>query len=297
MSAHLAQINLGTMVAPVEDPEVAEFMAALDAVNLVADEAPGFVWRLQDDNGNATSIHLFADPLALVNMSVWESVDSLRDYVYRTTHVEYFRRRAEWFRADGKRVALWWVPAGTVPDVRDGVRRVEFLERHGPSPYAFGFATATPPLLVEQVTLDDPGVLDLIGRLNAELGSMYEPGQNHFGLSPESVTGGRGALLRATYDGEAVACGAVRRLDGSRFEVKRMYVAPARRGLKLGAALLDQLDSHARRLGGRELVLETGIRQESALALYRTAGFEPAALWGEYLASPETSRCFAKPLG
>jgi ribosomal protein S18 acetylase RimI-like enzyme len=296
VTAHLAQINLGTMVAPVDDPEVAEFMAALEAVNAIADRAPGFVWRLQDDNGNATSIHLFADPLALVNMSVWESVETLRDYVYRTTHVEFFRRRAEWFRPEGKRVALWWVPAGTVPDVRDGVRRVEFLERHGPSPYAFGFARPTPPLLVEPVSLDDPGVLGLIGRLNAELGAMYEPDQNHFGLDAASVAGDLGALLRATYDGEPVGCGAVRRIAGGRFEVKRMYVDPARRGLKLGAALLDQLESHARRLGGRELVLETGIRQEAALALYRAAGFVPTALWGEYLASPETSRCFVKPL-
>jgi ribosomal protein S18 acetylase RimI-like enzyme len=296
VTAHLAQINLGTMVAPVDDPEVAEFMAALDAVNAIADRAPGFVWRLQDDNGNATSIHLFTDPLALVNMSVWESVETLRDYVYRTTHVEYFRRRAEWFRPEGKRVALWWVPEGTVPDVRDGVRRVEFLERHGPSPYAFGFARATSSLLLEPVALDDPGVLDLIGRLNAELGAMYEPGQNHFGLAADSVTGDRGVLLRATYDGEPVGCGAVRRLEDGRFELKRMYVDPSARGLKLGAALLDQLEAHARRLGGRELVLETGTRQESALALYRSSGFLPTALWGEYLASPDTSLCFAKPL-
>lgn len=296
MTAHLAQINLGTMVAPVDDPEVAEFMEALEAVNAIADRAPGFVWRLQEDDGNATSIHLFPDPLALVNMSVWESVETLRDYVYRTTHVEYFRRRAEWFRPEGKRVALWWVPSGQVPDVHDGVRRVEFLERHGPSPYAFGFARPTPPLLIEQVSLDDPGVGDLIERLNAELGALYEPGQNHFAMDADSVAGDRGVLLRASYDGVPVGCGAVRLLDSGRFEVKRMYVDPAARGLKLGAALLDQLETHARRLGGQALVLETGVRQEAALALYAAAGFVPTALWGEYLASPETSLCFVKPL-
>ena len=203
---------------------------------------------LQEDNGNATSIHLFDDPLALVNMSVWESLDELRDYVYRSGHVEFFRRRAEWFRPEGKRVALWWVAAGSVPDVRDGVRRVEFLERHGPSPYAFGFSRPMPPLLIEQATLDDPAVRDLIGRLDAELGGLYEPHQNHFGLTPESVTGDRGAFLKVTYDGRPVACGAVRRLEDGRFEVKRMYVDPSARGLKLGAALLDELESRARRV-------------------------------------------------
>lgn len=297
MTAQLAQINLGTMVAPVDDPRVAAFMDALDEINAIADRSPRFVWRLQEDNGNATSIHLFDDPLALVNMSVWESLDELRDYVYRSAHVEFFRRRAEWFRPEGKRVALWWVPAGSVPDVRDGVRRVEFLERHGPSSYAFGFSRPMPPLLIEQAMLDDPAVRDLIGRLDAELGGLYEPHQNHFDLAPDSVTGDRGTFLKATYDGRPVACGAVRRLEDGRFEVKRMYVDPSVRGLKLGAALLDQLESQARRLGGRELVLETGIRQAAALELYRGAGYEPAPLWGEYLSSAQTSLCFRKQVG
>ena len=284
------------MVAAADDPRVAEFMDALDEVNALAEAAPGFVWRLQDDSGNATSIQLFADPLALVNMSVWKSVETLRDYVYRSGHVGFFRRRAEWFRPEGKRVALWWVPGGSLPDVADGVRRVEFRERHGDSPYAFGFARPAPPLLIEAVALDDAAVSGLIGRLNDQLAAMYEPGQNHFGLDPESVTGDRGVLLRATYDGVAVGCGAVRRIDEGRFEVKRMFVDPSARGLKIGAALLDQLEAHARRLGARELVLETGTRQAAALGLYAAAGFVPTPLWGEYLLSPETSRCFAKPL-
>jgi len=296
VTAHVAQINLGTMVAAVDDPRVAEFMDALDEVNALADRAPGFVWRLQDDNGNATSIQLFDDPLALVNMSVWESVDALRDYVYRSRHVEFFRRRAEWFTAAGKRVALWWVPVGTVPDVRDGVRRVEFLERHGPSPYAFAFARPTAPLLIEAVALDDPDVRDLIGRLDAELAAGYEPHENHVGLDAGSVVGDHGALVRATYDGDPAACGAVRRTRDGTFEVKRMYVDPSVRGLKLGAAVLDQLEAHARRLGGTELVLETGTRQGAALELYRRAGFEPMPLWGDYLASPDTSLCFRKTL-
>ena len=95
---HVAQINIGTMVAPTDDPRVAEFMDGLDRINAIADESPGFVWRLQADDGNATSIQIFPDPLTLVNMSVWESVDALKAYVYQSDHVEFFRRRAELVR-------------------------------------------------------------------------------------------------------------------------------------------------------------------------------------------------------
>lgn len=142
---HLAQINIGVMVAPTDDPAVAEFMDNLDRINADADAAEGFVWRLQTEQGNATDIQIFPNPLQLVNMSVWESVESLKSYVYRTDHVEFFRRRAEWFEADGRKVALWWIPAGTVPDLADAVRRVEHLEAHGPSAYAFGFGSVQPP--------------------------------------------------------------------------------------------------------------------------------------------------------
>ncbi len=142
-------MNIGTLIAPTDDPAVAEFMDALDRVNAIADEAPGFVWRLQTDSGNATDIHLFDDPCRLVNMSVWESVGDLKAYVYRSEHVEFFRRRAEWFVPDAKRLALWWIAAGTIPTEAEGVRRVEHLGRHGPSPYAFGFGSVQPPVAVE----------------------------------------------------------------------------------------------------------------------------------------------------
>ena len=153
---HVAQINIGTMIAPTDDPRVAEFMDALEAVNALADDAPGFVWRLQTDEGNATSIQIFPNPLELVNMSVWESVDDLKAYVYRSEHVDFFRRRAEWFEADAKRVALWYVAPGSIPELDEAVRRVEFVEQHGPSPYAFGFAQPPAPLTFE-TSSDDRG--------------------------------------------------------------------------------------------------------------------------------------------
>lgn len=294
---HVAQINIGTMVAPTDDPRVADFMDGLERINALADEAPGFVWRLQTDDGNATSIQIFPDPLTLVNMSVWESVDALKAYVYQSDHVEFFRRRAEWFEADAKRVALWWVSPGTVPELDEAVRRVRFLEQRGPSPYAFGFGRAPVPLVVEQTRLDDPDTWDLVLRLNDELAAVAtEPGENHFTLDPEDVIGDRGVMVRARLDGRLVGCGAVRRIEPTVGEVKRMFVDTSARGNKVGAAILDQLELRAQRLGITELKLETGPRQTEALALYAGAGFERCDLFGEYVNTPVTSMCFRKLL-
>lgn len=294
---HVAQINIGTMVAPTDDPTVAEFMEALDRVNSIADTAPGFVWRLQTEDGNATSIHAFPDPLQLVNMSVWESIDALTAYVYRSEHVDFFRRRAEWFVADAKRVAIWHVEPGEVPDIDDAVRRVEFQERRGRSPYSFGFGRPPAPLTFEVTDLDDPDTRDLVLRLNAELAAVAtEPDENHFALTNAEVTGDGGRMLRARYDGRLVGCGAVRRIEPTVGEVKRMYVDESVRGLRIGAAILDQLELAATRLGIAELKLETGPRQVAAIGLYEQAGFERCAAWGEYLLTPTTSRCYAKRL-
>lgn len=295
--AHVAQINVGTMVAPTDHPQVADFMNGLDRINALADAAPGFVWRLQTDDGNATSIQIFPDPLTLANMSVWESVEHLKAYVYQSDHVEFFRRRAEWFEADAKRVALWWVAVGTVPELDDAVRRIRFLERRGPSPYAFGFGRAPAPLVIEQTRLDDPDTLALVRRLNAELEAVAtEPGENHFTLDPADVVGDRGAMVRARLDGRLVGCGAVRRIEPTVGEVKRMFVDRSARGHRVGAALLDQLELQACRLGMTELKLETGPRQPEALGLYASAGFERCELFGEYVHTPATSMCFRKQL-
>jgi hypothetical protein len=137
---HIAQVNIGRLVAPVDAPEVAEFMAALEPVNALADAAPGFVWRLQDDSGDATSLRVFDDDTILINMSVWESIEALWQFVYKSRHVDYFRRRREWFeRFEATYLALWWLPAGTLPTAEDAKERIEHLETQGPTPYAFTF--------------------------------------------------------------------------------------------------------------------------------------------------------------
>lgn len=115
-------------------------MAALDEMNAVADASPGFIWRLQTEEGNATGIQAVPDELTIVNMSVWESVEALSDYVYRSLHRTFLRRKREWFERFGSaRVALWWLPAGARPTLADGLSRLDSIERMGPTPYAFTF--------------------------------------------------------------------------------------------------------------------------------------------------------------
>ena len=142
MSAHhLAQVNVARLVAPVDAPEIADFVAALDPVNALADAAEGFVWRLQADDGNATSIRAFDDPLVIVNLSVWLSVESLEAFAYGDEgHRSVLRRRREWFeRAVEAHTALWWIPAGTIPTVEEAERRLAHLRTHGPTREAFSF--------------------------------------------------------------------------------------------------------------------------------------------------------------
>jgi Domain of unknown function (DUF3291) len=141
MDWYLAQLNIGRLRAPVGDPLVAEFIDNLDRINALADASPGFVWRLQTEDGNATAVRPFDDETILVNMSVWESVSALGDYVYRSGHVEFLRRKREWFeRAGEAHLVLWWVPAGTVPTPAEAIARLERLRSSGPSPEAFTFA-------------------------------------------------------------------------------------------------------------------------------------------------------------
>ncbi len=137
----------------------------------------------------------------------------------------------------------------------------------------------------------------LIRSLNDELSGVYsEPGATHFRLDPEDVAGGRGTFLILYREGTPIGCGALRLLDAETAELKRMYVIPTARGTGLGRRLVTALEKEARALGVRRLVLETGVRQEAALALYRATGFHPIPLYGEYCLSPETSVCLGKEL-
>lgn len=142
---HLAQVNIAIPRAPVDSALLADFMAALAPINALADRSPGFVWRLQTEDGDATAIRPFADDRILVNMSVWQSREALADYVYRGEHTAVMRRRKEWFEQMREAyMVLWWLPAGELPSVAEAVCRLDHLREHGPTPSAFTFRDAFP---------------------------------------------------------------------------------------------------------------------------------------------------------
>jgi hypothetical protein len=148
----LAQVNFGRLVAPLDSPRLADFVARLDSVNAVADGAPGFVWRLQTEDGNSTALRAFeqdaegSDGGILINMSVWESVEALAAYVYGAAHIAMLRRRREWFeRLKDAYTALWWVPRGHIPTIAEAEDRVKHLRAHGPAAHAFTLKVHFPP--------------------------------------------------------------------------------------------------------------------------------------------------------
>ena len=142
---HLAQVNLATLRFPLDGPELAGFVAQLEPINALADGTPGFVWRLQTEDGDATSIRPFDDERVMVNLSVWESLEALRGFVYASRHLEVMRHRRAWFhKMADPYLALWWVPAGTIPTVAEAKERLELLAGRGPTAGAFTFRAPFP---------------------------------------------------------------------------------------------------------------------------------------------------------
>lgn len=138
----LAQLNVAAMKAPLDSPELKDFVDNLDRINALAESSPGFIWRLKGDGNDATSLRPLGENV-LVNMSVWRDVEALKNYVYGSAHVEIMRRRREWFtRMKQAYLALWWVPAGHEPTVAEAVAKLEHLRQHGPTPEAFTFGEA-----------------------------------------------------------------------------------------------------------------------------------------------------------
>lgn len=137
---HLAQVNIGRMRAPLDQPIMAGFVARLAEINALADRSPGFVWRLQTEAGDATYLRPYDDDRILFNLSVWESVEQFKDYVYRSAHRELIRQRREWFeQMEEAYMAMWWISAGHIPTIAEAKQRLEHLRQHGETAHAFTF--------------------------------------------------------------------------------------------------------------------------------------------------------------
>lgn len=146
----LAQINIGRIKGvDINDPIMKEFKDNLDTINGLAESSKGFVWRLKDDQNNATSINPYEDVQVLINVSVWETIEDLEFFVYRTFHTDFLRRRKQWFQSYGKAfTAMWWIEAGHFPTIEEATYRLDYLQKNGPSAFAFDFKQKYPPSVV-----------------------------------------------------------------------------------------------------------------------------------------------------
>jgi GNAT superfamily N-acetyltransferase len=296
----LAQFNLSTLHEPADHPATGPFMDALPLVNGAGEASPGFVWRLRDDDPavGATSIQLFPDPRTIVNLTVWESREQLRDFAFSGLHRDFLRRRAEWFIPGSTRTALWWVAEGEMPTTFHALRRLWMFEQFGATPASFQFADSPPPLVLVPTPITDPVAQELIGELNQDLWDR-EPvdGTHHFTLTEADTAPGNGRFLVAWLDGRPVGCGAFRLLGDGRAEVKRMYTRVAARGSRVGATLLNELIAEAQATGATTMVLETGrTSTPEAVRLYERFGFAECEPWGDYIATAATSLCMSMSL-
>jgi hypothetical protein len=154
MVHHIAQLNISRLAAPLDAPEMKEFVDFLEPVNKFAEESPGFVWRMKGENGEASSLLAspFPDPLIVTNLTVWVDIPALQGFVYKSVHRYFLQSRRKWFqRVDGNQVVLWWIAPGGVPDLHDAKRRLEALDAHGPSPDGFTLRHAFDPNGVQTI--------------------------------------------------------------------------------------------------------------------------------------------------
>tara|TARA_R110002073_G_scaffold139232_2_gene289341 strand:- start:116398 stop:116847 length:450 start_codon:yes stop_codon:yes gene_type:complete len=149
MKYQLAQINVAKLLKPIDHPQIAGFVNQLDFINALAEKSKGFIWRLKDEgSNNATALNPFNDPMLIVNMSVWEGIDALKEYVYNSDHIKVFLKRKEWFeKPTNAHMALWWIAKGEFPTAKEGKRRLEYLQANGSTDYAFTFSKIEAPKL------------------------------------------------------------------------------------------------------------------------------------------------------
>lgn len=151
----VAQVNVATLIAPLDHPQIDDFRNALERINLLGEAQPGFIWRAKGAGFDATDCRVFDNPDVLINATVWETIEHLAAFAYRTEHRDFVRRRLEWFEQPREAFqAIWWVPDGRIPTLDDCVERLMYLRRHGPTAFAFDFRTRFPA--PSDITADAP---------------------------------------------------------------------------------------------------------------------------------------------
>jgi hypothetical protein len=218
---HLAQLNVGRMLGPLDSPVMAEFVAQLPLVNAVADRSDGFVWRLTE----ATEVRPYDDPLILINLSVWQSVETLKAFAYKSGHQTSLRDRTKWFeRPQEAHLALWWIPAGHIPSVREAVDRLEFRRTHGDTAVAFSFSKPYPEP-------EGPCAKPAIPAVNLDK-RIFMSGENTPNGDASRDTRfhyyQRGERVWATYDGGRVRFGTLVAVgdDKGRLDMRYQHVDP-----------------------------------------------------------------------
>lgn len=301
----LAQINVARPVDAIDSPRLADFVAQLDTINALAEAATGFVWRLKDDSGNATELGAEGEPELIINLSVWRDVQSLRDYVYSSAHVEVMKRRREWFVSMGSaHLALWWVPAGQRPDVAHGMAALAALKANGPGPDAFSIAHPFPaPLSGDELEIgldgfrlrparrdDKAAIISLLESQSLPVLDLTDQSLHYF-VVVESSSRGDGLLGTAALEPR-----------GDAAILRSLVLAPSCRGQGLGKALVNALETaaSARTLSGLYLLTET------ASEFFKSLGYQlhDRKTVPEAVASscefeslcPDSAQCFRKLL-
>jgi hypothetical protein len=232
---HLAQVNVARMLAPLASPVMAEFVSQLPVVNRAADDAPGFVWRLMTPAGDATAVEAYDDPLILFNLSVWESIGSLKSFTYGQGHLAAFRNRAQWFERPAlPHLALWWIPAGHLPSIEEAVNRLEYRRTHGDTPVAFALSHPH-PAPEEPAAEPVPPLLNFdrrqfISAANSPNGDVNAETRFHYRQS--------GVRVWATYAGGRVRFGALVAVGDCLGRLDMRYHHVTREGtLRTGSAI------------------------------------------------------------
>lgn len=141
----LAQVNIAKLKYPIDSPELKDFVDNLEPINAIAESSEGFVWRLKDETGNATDFHAFGDPNIIVNMSIWRSSEDLKNFMFRTHHLDFLKRKKEWFEPMTDNYVLWWIAPDHIPTVEEGIERLVYLRENGETPHAFSFKSNFTP--------------------------------------------------------------------------------------------------------------------------------------------------------